>query len=963
MQQQAMRQMLQRQDLTNLQSPNVQLQQLYKQHQFLQSLPPAQRAHVLQSLSPAQRAQFVQLQQQLHSRQTIQQQMLQPATAANRSIDSDNLLSSNYSDTDEELVGMTDRAKDMISKLKIGKDGVRMVGIWGVGGSGKTTLATSVYMKIKDHFQGHYRVDNIREESSQSGFKKLQEIFLGEVWKKEVRVPSVDRGKSMIKSRLCHSNVLILLDDVGDSEQLEALAESHSYYPRSDPRRNSALKKILAHSIVDKDACLKIWEFVQLRVVSYAAGLPLAIKVLGSFLYDKDEKEWMSTLDRLKEIPETKIVEKLKISYDGLKTVEKKLFLDIACFFRRRIRNDAMEIFEACSFHPEIGIKVLIQKALITINSNGEFDMHDLIQEMGHFIIRVGSDDFEKDSRVWEDEEINNMCIGDATTENDKIEAMGYYQRPEVVPSHFFKFVSNLRKLRWIHVTTSNDNNVEGPSFLSNELQYINWRKYPASPFPDSFQPMKLVVLKMEDSFQRELWRSYKRLPQLKVLQLKSMKNLVSTPNFDELPCLQKLELYRCWNLEEIHPSTGNHRSLTIVQVYGCDNLRMFPTIFKMEKLELLKIARCHESLEFPDIQANMESLVVLSLYGVGIEEIDFDGLKNLKDLQISGNIQPKMMKIKRFTEKVFPQLAHRLQRLELVYCHLEDGKIPSAIREMSNLQELNLMNNNFSKLDLSISQLTRLKLLNLRLCKRLLELPQLPSSIAIVLADGCQKLTDVGDLYVDGKRLRYASFLGSKVIDGNRLLQSMLQGETAENHCVTLQLQGLEIPKGFTPGLRAGNRKCTLELPENWCSDFCGFLMCTVLINGLEYELSPTITMKQVTTGGSMGMDSEDDVTWKESDGGETTRVWYIPFDSLRHTQWWDSTYKKVSFSIYHITCKGFGVSLVNRKGGNGPTETSAEISTNSSGISDEKDDYTPGFKIVHDSKNYLKIVPRCGF
>ncbi|GJS98418.1 probable transcriptional regulator SLK2 [Tanacetum coccineum] len=88
MQQQAMRQMLQRQDLTNLQSPNVQLQQLYKQHQFLQSLPPAQRAQVLQSLSPAQRAQFVQLQQQLHSRQTIQQQMLQPATAANRSIDS-----------------------------------------------------------------------------------------------------------------------------------------------------------------------------------------------------------------------------------------------------------------------------------------------------------------------------------------------------------------------------------------------------------------------------------------------------------------------------------------------------------------------------------------------------------------------------------------------------------------------------------------------------------------------------------------------------------------------------------------------------------------------------------------------------------------------------------------------------------------------------------------------------------
>ncbi|PWA96966.1 LIM-domain binding protein/SEUSS [Artemisia annua] len=86
-QQQAMRQMLQRQDLTGLQNQNVQLQQLYKQHQFLQSLPLAQRQQVLQSLSPAQRAQFVQLQQQLHSRQSIQQQMQQPATAANRSVD------------------------------------------------------------------------------------------------------------------------------------------------------------------------------------------------------------------------------------------------------------------------------------------------------------------------------------------------------------------------------------------------------------------------------------------------------------------------------------------------------------------------------------------------------------------------------------------------------------------------------------------------------------------------------------------------------------------------------------------------------------------------------------------------------------------------------------------------------------------------------------------------------------
>ncbi|PWA43398.1 leucine-rich repeat domain, L domain-like protein [Artemisia annua] len=183
-------------------------------------------------------------------------------------------------------------------------------------------------------------------------------------------------------------------------------------------------------------------------------------------------------------------------------------------------------------------------------------------------------------------------------------------------------------------------------------------------------------------------------------------------------------------------------------------------------------------------------------------------------------------------------------------------------------------------------------------------------------------------------------------------LRRKNIPGESAENQCVILQLQDLEIPKGFTPCLRDGS-KCTLQLPENWCSDFCGFLMCAVLKNDLAYLLSPGITIKQVTDG-LPGMDSEDDVVWKENVGDEITCVWYVPFASLRHTNWWDSTYKKLSFSFYIDTLQ-FGVRLARRKGGSGPTETS----TDSAGISFGKDYYTTGFKIFHDSKYYLQISP----
>ncbi|KAJ0466189.1 putative LIM-domain binding protein/SEUSS [Helianthus annuus] len=71
LQQQTLRQMLQRQESMQLQSPNHQLQALYQQQQLLQSLPPVQRAHLLQ-------------QQMLHSRQNVQQ----PAAAVNRPYDS-----------------------------------------------------------------------------------------------------------------------------------------------------------------------------------------------------------------------------------------------------------------------------------------------------------------------------------------------------------------------------------------------------------------------------------------------------------------------------------------------------------------------------------------------------------------------------------------------------------------------------------------------------------------------------------------------------------------------------------------------------------------------------------------------------------------------------------------------------------------------------------------------------------
>ncbi|KAJ0794495.1 putative P-loop containing nucleoside triphosphate hydrolase, leucine-rich repeat domain superfamily [Helianthus annuus] len=794
---------------------------------------------------------------------------------------------------------MTTRIQYLKSQLEIGSDGVRMVGIWGVGGGGKTTLASSLYLGISCYFEGHHIIENVREETSKYGLKNLQENILSAFSKTDVKVHSVMQGKNMIKSMLCRRKVLLLLDDVDELSQLEALAGSHSWFGSGSriliTTRDAHLltthkvDEVCHVRLLSDDEAMQLfnkhaynkkepvedYETLSLRVVSYAAGLPLALKVLGSFLYDKEKKGWMSTLDRLKDIPENEIVEKLKISYDGLKVVEKELFLDIACFFRKRKKDMAMEILEACDFHPEIGIEVLRQKALINIVA-GRLDMHDLVQEMGHYIVRVKHpNNPNKNSRIWKSEDIYNMCLGDATMENDKIEAIEYHWHEH---SHDLehtkqscKTVSNLKKLRYLMVSMTTPEYVEGPTFLSNELRYIDCRGYPLrSPFPESFQPMKLVVLKLDNNFQKEVWKGCKHLPHLKVLELKWMKKLFRTPDFDGLPCLEKLTLVSCHKLEEIHQSLGSHTSL-----------------------------------------------------------------QYLRELRLTGLIRHVKMTRRQFLLS--------LPKLDLYTCHFKYAEIPLRITELSNLQELSLGFNDFSRLDFSLSQLTRLKLLDLSNCRKLLELPELPSSLTVLKADSCKSITTFGDCHKNCRWLCQVSLkYGSIISDGHKLLESMLEVCLAiENHYMLLQLRGAKIAIGFTPLLR-GNR-CTLQLPENWCNDYSGFLMCAIFSSSGMFV---RINKSDETNG----MDSQSDVFWEESDGNRVHKcTWmvYVSFGLLRQSVWWDQTYKALSFDTEDQGCKGFGVRLVDKKSRSGIKETPTIYSSG----------YTPTLNIQHDSTSALSM------
>jgi hypothetical protein len=175
------------------------------------------------------------------------------------------------------------------------------------------------------------------------------------------------------------------MNDLDDNEALELFSQ----YTFHSDKPNDGFVKLTKHAL------------------RYAGGNPLALSVVGSNLYGRCEEFWKNELEKYKRIPPRNIYQILKISYDGLEENEKNIFLDIACFFKGRDAKYVTHILKSCGFFPDSGIKVLIDKSLITINIRGQLVMHDLLQDMGREIIYEESPkEPDKHSRLWYYEDV-----------------------------------------------------------------------------------------------------------------------------------------------------------------------------------------------------------------------------------------------------------------------------------------------------------------------------------------------------------------------------------------------------------------------------------------------------------------------------------------------------------------------------------------------------------------------------
>ncbi|KAF8007019.1 hypothetical protein BT93_K1122 [Corymbia citriodora subsp. variegata] len=700
----------------------------------------------------------------------------------------------------KHLVGIDSRVLKLKSMLNLeSNDGVLMVGLWGQGGIGKTTLAKAIYNDIFTQFEGSSFLANVRETSKDcKDLVTLQEKLLNEILLRNQRlvVSSVDAGTNLIRERLFCKKVLLVLDDVDDLRQLSALAGEGKWFgngsrvifttrdehlliahkiDQDHVYEVKALDNSEAHELLTKHAFsthqkLKIRANLVDGVLNYTKGLPLALEVLGSFLCGRREHEWKSTLKKFSKIPNKSINDVLKISYDGLEENEKEIFLHIACFFKGQGIGYIKKVLGSCDLEIAIGLKILIERSLILIKS-GTLQMHDLIQLMGMDIVQQDCrDDPMRRSRLWLYDDVLDVLsydMGDCAVKAIVLEP------PELkeisINSNAF---TKMRRLKLL-ILRNVYNSFQGPVCLPHWLRWFEW---PGAPcFPEfSSGPNRLVGLCMSKSSITIVAKQYKDLQQLKYVNLSDCKSLVSMPDLSCTPYLKELDLAYCTNLVEAHESIAKHDQLQILRLTGCSELSVFPDVLKSKHLRILYLDGCKKFERFPDIPNELEDLEELWLLGTAIKELppSIENLVSLENMFLDNcknliSLPPSIYKLQNLEDLAlrgctnftrFPKCEDSanpcseiglpsLLSLRLELCNLSEVQFFENLSCFPVLRQIMLTGNNITSLPSSLNKRAHLSHLIVENCHQLQEIPKLPPSFSYLHAEGCKSLKINGDL------------------------------------------------------------------------------------------------------------------------------------------------------------------------------------------------------------------------
>jgi len=334
-------------------------------------------------------------------------------------------------------VGLEETSKELIETLNQMEKDVAVLSLVGMGGIGKTTLAKEIYRRFEknDTFEKKSFLMDVKE----SAILDLQKQLARDLFREDVTSMG---GFNECFNRIMDRKVLIVIDDINQKDQFDKLLpdinklglgslviitsresnvvnnimknENCKYLRHEMAPLNTTDSRHLFnwHAFRNADAIDGFQKLAE-KVADACSGLPLALEVIGCFLFDKREecdleRTWPQTIKTL--LNENKnIFEKLMISYNDLSLEARMMFLDIAHFMIGQHERTAMQIFEACKsdyIGPAPSFSSLKDKCLLKLDEDRRIIMHDLLRDMGRQVVKNESHNMEKriPSHLWEPE-------------------------------------------------------------------------------------------------------------------------------------------------------------------------------------------------------------------------------------------------------------------------------------------------------------------------------------------------------------------------------------------------------------------------------------------------------------------------------------------------------------------------------------------------------------------------------
>ncbi|CAN0880744.1 Disease resistance protein L6 [Linum grandiflorum] len=658
------------------------------------------------------------------------------------------LLSKNYTLVTDELVGVDHHVEEVVKLLNLGSGGVTTVGIHGMGGIGKTTIATAVYNKVCTLFDRCSFVDDVTETLRWSnGIVTLQNKLIYGITKDGSPIGSASEGIHKIKDRVCQYKVLVVLDDVNDEFNFKKiLGWSENFFPGSRFIITTRNKKVLSSMKSCKlyepkemsfDFSLQLfskyafktnsppkdYESLSRGIVTTTAGLPLALKVVGSLLFEEDKSVWEEKLMQLKEVPSMEVVEKLKISYNALTYEEQQIFLDIACFFIGKDKEIASYMWRDCNFYPVSAVNVLLARSLIKIGKDHKFQMHDQLRDLGRAIVREENVENEwKRSRIYDNDWLDLQCCSSEVNQMRGMQVSGYGKC--TLTDKYFK---NFRQLSYLDASSLARLTGDFNGLLPN-LRWLGLRFLAESSGLTNLHLKKLVILDLSGSnitSEEEAWSQLKIItnfylcayPQqmsrnLKVLILAGCDRLTKVPDLSAYGNLEVLNLERCSGIEE-DLDIGNLKNLKVLKLRFCRIRKLTGCVAMLLKLEEIDASSCTNLEEIPTDIGELPSLKILKLTSQNnckVSELPI----SLIELTISSPV-PNLLWLGNLEELQFQDCDHELE-------------IPGDIWKLSQLKTLKLWHINITNL---LAPGTGV----------------LPSSLKHLYIEHCQQLGNLPDL------------------------------------------------------------------------------------------------------------------------------------------------------------------------------------------------------------------------